>query len=626
MTKKKIELQVKESSEQIDKIFTTKNKDELIIVIHQYPALFEWTSDNLLKIATSKIGIISSILLLLISFILYYPFEGGDYDIWFHLKYGEYFIKNMTWAINHSQFSWTPTISDWQYVTWIGSSILYLIYKLSSFYGLELLLWSILFLIFLLSLKYIKNIGDYVDINYIMGWTLVYTVLKLTHVYIKPEMFTTLFFLVTVYIYFSAKRSSQKNYFIFYPLIFFIWGNSHGGFIVGLVFISLALFGEILNFLFQKQSALDKKILKIFVVSVFFSYIATLINPHGINYILFILESTYSEKFAGNFGKIFAYYSMWNYLYFARDMFNFVNAAWCLVVMMIIFILTSYYAYNKNKFIDLSISILNIVLFFFAMDAARKTIFFPIIWIFSEIYILKKADIFEVKKKFAPFAFIIFLVVAVNNILVLKYCNEPKWLGIDAEKYLPVKSCEFIMKNNLQAPLFNDYLIGGYMLWKMYPQYKVFIDPRYAPYAGEVLTDWFNIQNYMNKPDGLEEFRKKYPFKVALLLMRENGIITWMFRSGWRVLFFDSVSIVLIHPSLIPELSKEALATDLSTTRFNMVKNPLVLNNLFTLYLNINAGFGREILSIYQQNVSRHYAFRDKDIKNMEDSIAAKNN
>ena len=28
----------------------------------------------------------------------------------------------------------------------------------------------------------------------------------------------------------------------------------------------------------------------------------------------------------------------------------------------------------------------------------------------------------------------------------------------------------------------NTYLEGGYLLWALYPDYKVFIDPRYGPY------------------------------------------------------------------------------------------------------------------------------------------------
>ena len=46
--------------------------------------------------------------------------------------------------------------------------------------------------------------------------------------------------------------------------------------------------------------------------------------------------------------------------------------------------------------------------------------------------------------------------------------------------------------------MFNDYLTGGYMIWSMYPRYKVFIDPRYQPYVNGV---WEDFMQFRRKPD-----------------------------------------------------------------------------------------------------------------------------
>ena len=80
-----------------------------------------------------------SFFLLIITVLAYYPNHGGDYDIWWHLKYGEHYVDNVTWNIDHTDYSWTPADGEWKYVTWIGSSFLFLIYRAAAFPGLHVL-------------------------------------------------------------------------------------------------------------------------------------------------------------------------------------------------------------------------------------------------------------------------------------------------------------------------------------------------------------------------------------------------------------------------------------------------------------------------------------------------------
>src|SRR4030042_6347237 len=166
-----------------------------------------------------------SLLLLTISVFVYYM-DIGDYDIWFHLKYGEHYVKNLTWDIDHSVFSWTPTDTNWKYVTWIGSSILYIAYQIASVPGLYIIQWIIFFSTFGIYYYYTKSTGDGFDINNITGLMLVAAALAPTLCIIKPELFTFLFFTISVFIYFYSK-STLKNLFFLYPLLFLIWVNTH---------------------------------------------------------------------------------------------------------------------------------------------------------------------------------------------------------------------------------------------------------------------------------------------------------------------------------------------------------------------------------------------------------------
>jgi hypothetical protein len=158
----------------------------------------------------------------------------------------------------------------------------------------------------------------------------------------------------------------------------------------------------------------------------------------------------------------------------------------------------------------------------------------------------------------------------------------------------------------------------------MYPDYKVFIDPRYGPYWKEVGPDYFELFKNMNA-ENLKKFASKYPFKIALLHMRERNLI-FLFLSSpdWRLLYFNKTAVVIIHKSVIPSLDPNALSTDMGTHRFRDVTNPMILDHLFNFYINIGPLYAREILDIYKNNVSVFFRFKALKIEEMENIIKLK--
>jgi len=599
------------------------------IVVHKYPSLIEWFIDSLAylkerlqNISNKKSTLLISFIILVLAILFYYPSRTEDYDIWYHLKFGEHFVKNLTFKLDHSIFSWTPADPNWRYGIWLGSSAFYIAYKLFSVYGLYIIQWLIFTAIFLLYLKFIKVIGDSVDVYHILSLMLVFIALNLTAIYIKPELFTTLFFTLAVFIYFYTKFTN-KNLFLIYPPLLFIWVNTHGGYLTGLVFLSIALVGEAFNYFFLKKNQLSGRLLKHLAIAVTASYVAVIFNPYGIDYHIGIIKSFITKEYMSVATQVYAWIDMWRYL-FPKDefAFRFFNTAWALVIMVASFFALSIYLYVKKKFFDITLYPLCAIFFYQGMKNARITIFLPLIWMFSIVYILKKADALNIKRKFAPVALVLFILMAVYVIQISAINLEDRsWFGSNLVKYAPVKEVEFVKKYKLPGPIFNDYLIGGYLIWAMYPDYKVFIDPRYGPHWKEVGPDYFELLKNMNA-ENLKKFTAKYPFKIALLHMRERNLI-FLFLSlpDWRLLYFDKTAVVIIHKSVIPTLSQETLSTDMSTQRFRDVTNPYILDNLFNFYLQIGPVYAREITEIFKQNVSVFFGYKDMKLQEFQNLI-----
>ncbi len=206
----------------------------------------------------------------------------------------------------------------------------------------------------------------------------------------------------------------------------------------------------------------------------------------------------------------------------------------------------------------------------------------------------------------------------------MMYLEDRSWFGSNMLKYAPVNEVEFVKKNRLPGPIFNDYLIGGYLIWAMYPDYKVFIDPRYGPYWKEVGPDYFQFTENLSL-ENLKNFTAKYPFKIAIIHMRETGLI-FLFLSSpdWKLLYFDSTAVVIVNKSIVPMLSKEALSTDMGTHRFRDVDSALALTNLFNFYLQVGPQYAQEIKDIFERNVSVFFKYKNAKLMEMQNMINAR--
>lgn len=543
----------------------------------------------------------------------YYPSRTEDYDFWYHLKFGEHFIKNRTCELDHSMFSWTPADPTWRYGIWLGSTVLYLLYSAFGIYGLYIMQWSIFFAIFFLYYRFIRLTEDRLDMNHLLSLFMVFVALNLTAIYIKPELFTTLFFAAMVFLYFYIKYTS-RNLFLLYPPFLFLWVNTHGGYLVGLGFLGLMFVGETANKII-KRNQLSATLYKSMIIAVVASYIAVVFNPYGIDYHIAILKTFISKKYMDYGTQVLAWENMWGNLGKPFS-YRFFNTAWSLTIMVALFLVVSLVAFIRRRYIDISLLLMTGALYYVGMQAARVTIFLPLFWMFAMVYVLKKADLIPVKRFFVPFSLILLIVLSTYlTKLTIDTLEDRSWFGNNVVDFAPVKEVEFVKKYNLPGPIFNDYVIGAYLIWRLYPDYKVFIDPRYGPYWQETGPDYFDIM-YNLSHENFEKFHAKYPFQTAIIDMKETMLINFLLSSpNWKLIYFDMSSVVIVQESVIPTLNPEALSVDMSTSKYSEVRNPEMLERVFNFYLNINRDYAREILELYGKNVTDYYSYKQRKLK-----------
>lgn len=563
------------------------------------------------------------VLLTVLTVFAYYPDQADDYDTWWHLKYGELYVTNVTWHIDHSDFSWTPSIADWKKVTWLGSSLLFCAYKAASYQGLYLLRLAVFAGVVLLLLRFIKKAGDSFGITHLAGLFLIAVAINPTAIYLKPEMFTILFFAAVVYVYFIAKQSS-KNLFYIYPVIFVLWVNIHAGYVIGLVFITGVMIGETGTYLFFEKNSLPKDLLIKLVIFTGLSYAALMVNPYGVSFITGHFARILSTEQGINRLLVDSYINRWQYLFPKTYVFRRTNTAWALVFMQVSFLALCAYCFLKKRYLDLTVLGINIIFFYFSMKMARGALYFPFIWFFSVIYVVKHAGLKRLKDASAPYALLAVLLCAVicnyNTVTANTYTS---WFGSNPDECVPKEETDYVMSHNLPAPVFNDYLTGGYMIWSMYPRYKVFIDPRYQPYVNGVWEDFMQFRRKPD-PDGLNALIAEYPFKTAILHHISYGPLTDVFLNSpdWHCVFVGNIAAVFVHTSQMDSLSPGTVRENTTPEKFRGIKNPRILFSLFGVYLGLDRQQSSEILKIYKDNVSTLYNSRKKHIAVMERVLA----
>ena len=577
------------------------------------------------KLASSNLLRFVLLALLPVLILLTYPVNRFDYDMWWQMALGKYYLIHHTIVIDHSIFSWAPSDPTWIYNTCLGSMVIYLFYNFLGGVGLWILQWIIFLAIFLLFYLFLKMIRQKLDVTVVAVMAAIGIASAPSCSYYKPELFSALLFCAAVFVLFYIKLTHKKHFFYIYPLILALWVNLHGSFIMGLAMLVTFFAGELLNRKFFPDESLTIDELTHLGIAGVLSFVATLLNPYGINYLISIARGIFSDNYDINSRYIQAYVSLWPYLKESgMSFFQLGQTAWSIFIMMFFLACLFLYGLIKRKTCDFTLLFISVATFWGSMRAVRATYLFAIFFLFTFFYLLNRFKLKDIRSK-ATISLIVFIFFWINMLCFTFWYNaDNKWFGAGLDDSVPIKETAFLKKYKPAGPLFNDYLMGAYLIWALYPDYKVFIDPRLGPYR-EVASDYWALVSKPLTPHDIARFNAKYPFKTAILHYRELPMIFDFLNAGWRLVYFERNAAILVHPSLLSGMPREIESIDLGPMRFKDEKNPLVLLNVFTLYVNLYPQASPVIYDFYRKNVSDWYKPKAEHLRVMENDMKQQN-
>jgi len=179
--------------------------------------------------------------------------------------------------------------------------------------------------------------------------------------------------------------------------------------------------------------------------------------------------------------------------------------------------------------------------------------------------------------------FIVAAVLLLSGIpLLLWLPPEPRFgLGLDAGNE-PSRAVDFLEREGIPGPLYNDVRFGGYLVWRRFPAEQVFIDGRNEIY-GDLMRD---IAASLKEPAAWKAFLDRHRIEAAFL--RYNPTLqkvvytapdgshrtgerafsaTYFPRASWALVYWDDDVMVMLrrtpeHEETIARLEYRALQPD----------------------------------------------------------------
>ena len=500
--------------------------------------------------------------LLPLSFFVYHNYV--DYDTWWHISLGKNYLET---GSQISNLTYTCQNYDWKNYSLLGSVFIYILYQLGGFGLLNLLVAIIFYLGTLVNFFTIKKLIrlelNRFWLNYFLFVLL--CIVSSTCLYlfrgVRPQIFSyffvslLFFFLVDRYYLTNNTKSKLKLIEIISLLIIFIlWVNIHGSFVIGILILVIFIIKQILEIPFGILNNSNVENIKLYISKLKqLSFLlclwlfVSLINFHGILVWPAILEQIFS-------GHNHSYIEEWTQL----RLDNYSSLIYFVLSLLGIFFVGNF----KNLFFG-SLIILSTIL---SLLVARNVLpFLTINVIIVFVYFINflkdyicyfKQSIHIYKKFFSNFK-ILFLFVLLIIFLYKIYLLTTE---IDLKDTYPVENVNLIksMTEFKNIKFFNEYGWGGYLSYAL-PEYLWFIDGRMPAWkctgvAGYIMDDYVNLYYLNNK---FQDIISHYQIKG--FLVNKNSFLKKYLdtqTSDWIKVGDDNVSSLYIKNYLNENIAK----------------------------------------------------------------------
>jgi hypothetical protein len=152
----------------------------------------------------------------------------------------------------------------------------------------------------------------------------------------------------------------------------------------------------------------------------------------------------------------------------------------------------------------------------------------------------------------------LFTVSAIGAAFLVFLLNWQYWVSISRTTGIGLEpkamdAMTFYQNAGIRGPIFNDYDIGGYLIFGLYPQQQVFTDNRPEAYPGEFFENVY-IPMQMSDVEWQKQLKR---FNFNTIFLRRGDMAQWTKRfimarlqdREWVPVFADNVALIFVRAS-----------------------------------------------------------------------------
>ena len=453
-----------------------------------------------------------------------------DPDVWWHLRTGQLMVH--THAIFHSDpYSFTRFGQPWVDHEWLSQVLIFGLYRLAGWGGLIAGFGVVIAAAFLVVFSRCPGRPYVAGVITLLG-----AFASAPSWGVRPQMLT--FLLASVLLLILERSYQRPNLLWWTPLLMLLWVNLHAGYALGIALIALFFVGDALDAaLGFKDGPPAAARLRALGLAIVVCAAVVPLNPYGAAMYAYPLETLRSRAMQSYIGE-------WLSPDFHQSRY--------LPILAMIFATVALPALSPRRLRPREILLLTVTTFA-ALRSVRHIPIYALIaipilstlalaWL-RELGVAHWLEVKPPRMTPAKTSFNALLLAGFLVFMVVRVGYVSRHQAETEAKEFPAAAVSFIAAQRPPAPILNHYNWGGYFIWRLYPDYRVYIDGR-ADLYGDAFMDDLATTYYLRGDSWGDPF-EKWGIRTVVLPPDAPLMTALVASYGWKTIYADSQAVVL---------------------------------------------------------------------------------
>lgn len=454
------------------------------------------------------------------------PLSDGDF--WWHLRTGEYIVRNF--SIPRVDFySFTVPGKPWVAHEWLSEVIFYLVYSRAGFNTLIFIFTVLTVLAFWIVFRrtsahpFVKGFAVLLSV-----WSILPTL------GVRPRTFTLLFAAIYLALLHRFVRERETRAIWWLVPLMIVWVNLHAGYLLGLVLVGAVIVGAVLDAWFTGEKLAWPR-LKTLVLVLVACLVAANLNPQGPRIFVFpfefFLSPVQQDQIVDWLSPDFHQHELFPLLLLI--MLTIASLALSPKRVrpseLLLYLATLYMTLKSNRHMAI-----------FALVAGPLLADYSQHWLdttwFARLFRPSQSSSTGKRKLIFNLILLVPLFACLIKLKSVIYSTPTQGqIGV------PLNAVSYLKANGITGNTFTDPNIwGGYLIWEM-PANPVYIDGRIDMYGDEFMREYLGLIR------GLTRWQEPFDkYGVQIAIVKPTAVLCLQLEQSpqWQQVYHDEMAIV----------------------------------------------------------------------------------